>query len=243
LLPSAIRHLPSILPPGSAGMSSDDADNPHRELARMRDLLSLIQELISRVIRSESAADLFARAFAILFRCVPFDVAAAVMLEQNLDLFIATREGAEPLVDEKLMTSIRTSLAKHIPVSFDTTEIVVVSEHHDLPRRDTPAAELHCNASALLEQDNRTAGLLRSCRRRARVEARPRAGDSDRRGSDGAVLDLDRPRGVRARRQPERSRAPRGRAVIRSEAAGQKPIHCVKSRKQKAKREMRTTNR
>jgi len=130
----------------------------------MRDLLSLIQELISRVIRSESAADLFARAFAILFRCVPFDVAAAVMLEQNLDLFIATREGAEPLVDEKLMTSIRTSLAKHIPVSFDTTEIVVVSEHHDLPRRDTPAAELHCNASALLEQDNRTAGLLLICR-------------------------------------------------------------------------------
>jgi len=130
----------------------------------MRDLLSLIQELISRVIRSESAADLFARAFAILFRCVPFDVAVAVMLEQNLDLFISTREGAEPLVDEKLMTSIRASLAKHIPVSFDTTEIVVVSEHHDLPQRDTPAAELHCNASALLEQDNRTAGLLLLCR-------------------------------------------------------------------------------
>jgi diguanylate cyclase (GGDEF)-like protein len=141
-------------------MSSDATNHPHRELARMRDLLSLIQELISRAIRSESAADLFARAFAILFRCVPFDVAVAVMLEQNLDLFISTREDAGPRVDQKLMTCIRASLAKHIPVSFDTTEIVVVSEHHDLPKRNTPIGELQCNASALLEQDNRTAGLL-----------------------------------------------------------------------------------
>ena len=150
--------------PGPLGMSSDATNNPHRELARTRDLLSLIQELISGVIRSESAADLFARAFAILCRCVPFDVAVAVMLEQNLDLFISTREGAESLVDQTLMTRIRASLAKHIPVSFDTTEIVVVSEHHDLPRRETPSGgELHC-ATSLLEQDNRTAGMLLLCR-------------------------------------------------------------------------------
>jgi diguanylate cyclase (GGDEF)-like protein len=144
-------------------MSSDDATNPHRELARTRDLLSLIQELISGVIRSESAADLFARAFAILFRCVPFDVAVAVMLEQNLDLFISTREGAGSLVDQPLMTRIRASLGKHIPVSFDSTEIVVVSEHHDLPRRETPGDARHC-ATSLLEQDNRTAGMLLLCR-------------------------------------------------------------------------------
>ncbi|HJQ40991.1 MAG TPA: sensor domain-containing diguanylate cyclase [Thermoanaerobaculia bacterium] len=124
----------------------------------------MIQELTSRVIRSESPAMLFSGAFPTLIPYVPFDVAVVVMLEQNLDLFIATREGMEALVDERLMANIRETLARHIPVSFDTTEIVVVSESHDLPRRESSNAALHCNASALLEQEKRTAGVLVLCR-------------------------------------------------------------------------------
>ena len=152
-------------------MPSDEAERTQRELARLRaehrqisDLLALIQELTSRVIRSESAADLFRAAFPTLIPCVPFDVAVAVMLEQNLDLHIATREGAEALVDERLMSRIRHTLASLIPVSFDSTEIVVVSETHDLPARAAHSGDLHCDASALLEHQRRTAGLLLLCR-------------------------------------------------------------------------------
>jgi len=150
-------------------MASDETDDTQRELERLRaehrqinDLLALIQELTSRVIRSESAAELFSRAFPTLVPCVPFDAAVAVMLEQNLDLYISTREGAESLISDRLMSEVRKTLAKHIPVSFETTEIIVVSESHDLPPRDRGG--LHCNASALLEQEKRTSGLMLLCR-------------------------------------------------------------------------------
>src|SRR4051812_17996974 len=113
-------------------MSSEDIENAQQELERLRaahrqirDLLTLIQELTSRVVRSESAAELFRNAFPTLLPCVPFDIAVAVMIEQNLELHIATRGGAESLVDEQLMHHIRETLASHIPVSFETTEIVV----------------------------------------------------------------------------------------------------------------------
>ena len=128
------------------------------ELARLRDLLALIQELTSTVVRSESVGDLFARAYATLFRCVPFDVAAAVMLEQNLDLYVSTRANAEALVDETLIARIRRTLETLIPVSFATTEVVVKSEMHDLPEVETPRIEHE--ASALLQHDRRAAGLL-----------------------------------------------------------------------------------
>ncbi|HEX6098046.1 MAG TPA: GGDEF domain-containing protein [Thermoanaerobaculia bacterium] len=135
------------------------------ELARLRaehrqisDLLALIQELTSTVVRSESVGDLFARAYATLFKCVPFDVAAAVMLEQNLDLYVSTRAGAEALVDEALIARIRHTLGTLIPVSFATTEVVVKAETHELPRCEDPRAD-H-DASALLQHDRRAAGLL-----------------------------------------------------------------------------------
>jgi len=152
-------------------MASDDVERTQQELARLRaehrqisELLALIQELTSRVIRSETRADLFARAFSILVPCVPFDVAVAVMLEQNLDLYLATRKNAESLVDERLMTRIRQTLERHIPVSFEGTEIVVVAETHDLPARAAKPRTVRCDTSALLEQEKRTAGLLLLCR-------------------------------------------------------------------------------
>ena len=136
------------------------------ELARLRaehrqisDLLALIQELTSTVVRSESVGDLFSRAYATLFDCVPFDVAAAVMLEQNLDLYISTRTDADALVDEALISKIRRTLETLIPVSFDTTEVVVKAETHDLPANGSgPSADR--DASALLQHDRRAAGLL-----------------------------------------------------------------------------------
>jgi diguanylate cyclase (GGDEF)-like protein len=103
--------------------------------ARISDLVTLIQELTSRGIASESTADLFAGAFATLFHCVPFDVAVAVMIEQNLDFYISTRAGEEALVDDALIARIRTTLESRIPVSFATTDVVVKAESHGIAPR------------------------------------------------------------------------------------------------------------
>jgi len=141
------------------------------ELARLRaehrqlsDLLSLIQELTSTVVRSESVGDLFSRALATLFKCIPFDVGSAVMLEQHLDLYISTRAGARHLVSDCLVTMIRSTLESLIPVSFASTEIMVKSEQDHLPAGEESGGVGEV-ASALLEHERRTAGLLLLARR------------------------------------------------------------------------------
>ncbi|HEX8408078.1 MAG TPA: GGDEF domain-containing protein [Thermoanaerobaculia bacterium] len=135
------------------------------ELARLRaetrqlsDLLALIQELTSTVVRSESVGDLFVRAAATLFKCVPFDVGAAVMLEQHLDLYLSTRIGGESLANDELAAKIRATLEALIPVSFSSTEIIVRAEEHHLPPRE--AGSVAHTASALLQHERRAAGLL-----------------------------------------------------------------------------------
>ncbi len=140
-------------------------DGTKEELARLRaehrqisDLLVLIQELTSRAVRSESGGELFSRAFPTLFRCVPFDVGVAVMLEQNLELYITTREGAESLVSDRLVENIRETLEKQIPLSFASTEVIVRSEVRDLPPGDTYG--LQYQTHSLFEQQHRAAGLL-----------------------------------------------------------------------------------
>ncbi len=134
------------------------------EHRQVRDLLVLIQELTSRAVRSESVGDLFSRAFPTLFRCLTFDVGVGVMLEQNLDLYISTREGADALVSDRLVADIRRTLEAVIPLSFATTEVVVKAEMHDLPpaagsdRRNGHDAQHETHA--VLQQGTRTAGLL-----------------------------------------------------------------------------------
>jgi len=138
------------------------------ELARLRaehrqisDLLVLIQELTSRAVRSESVADLFSRAFPTLFRCVSFDAGVAVMLEQNLDLYVSTREGADAVVSDRLVAKIRATLERQIPLSFATTEVIVMSECHDLPKHEeTGEVGIDHETHALLEKESRTAGLV-----------------------------------------------------------------------------------
>ena len=97
-------------------MSTSESSVGSEDHARISDIVTLIQELTSRGIASDSTAGLFAGAFATLFRCVPFDVAAAVMIEQNLDFYISTRVGEEALVDDALIASIRAAIESRIPV-------------------------------------------------------------------------------------------------------------------------------
>lgn len=132
----------------------------HRQL---RDLLSLIQDLTSTVVGSESVGDLFSRSFATLVRGVPFDAGVAVMLEQHLDLYVTTRAGARDLVSEELVATIRSTMESMIPVSFASTEIVVKSEVDNLPPAEDPG--LGSVTSALFESERRTAGVLLLVRR------------------------------------------------------------------------------
>lgn len=145
------------------GMSAELA-RLRAEHRQVRDLLVLIQELTSRAVRSESVGDLFSRAFPTLFRCLPFDVGVGVMLEQNLDLYISTRQGADALVSDRLVADIRRTLEAVIPLSFATTEVVVKAEVHDLPEAESVIERGNGGAQhethAILQQGTRTAGLL-----------------------------------------------------------------------------------
>ena len=132
------------------------------EHRQVRDLLVLIQELTSGAVRSESVGDLFSRAFPTLFRCLHFDVGVGVMLEQNLDLYISTRQGADALVSDRLVADIRRTLEAVIPLSFATTEVVVKAEMHDLPAAHSSeqnnAHSAQHETHALLQQGTRKIG-------------------------------------------------------------------------------------
>jgi diguanylate cyclase (GGDEF)-like protein len=125
----------------------------------LSDIVALIQQLTGRDVRSDSRADLFAGAFSALFDCMPFDVAVAVMLEQNLDLYVSTRADANSLVDETLIKRVRETLQTVIPVSFTTTDIMVMAESHDLPAGNLHGG-LENQAYSVVTVDGRTAGLL-----------------------------------------------------------------------------------
>jgi diguanylate cyclase (GGDEF)-like protein len=136
---------------------SDSSGESHRQIS---DLLALVQELNGRAASSESVADLFSSAFHTLFKCIAFDVAVAVMLEQHLDLYAVTGAGGEELLSERLIARIRETLQKVIPVSLVTTEVMVKLETHDLPPLADSNHDLPFATHALLTQDRRPAGVL-----------------------------------------------------------------------------------
>jgi diguanylate cyclase (GGDEF)-like protein len=140
-------------------VSTSESSVGSEDHARISDLVTLIQELTGRGIASESTAGLFAGAFETLFRCVPFDVAVAVMIEQNLDFYISTRAGAEALVDDALIARIRAALESRIPVSFATTDVVVKSESHALEAHGE-ALPLDHSIDSMIQVKRRIAGVV-----------------------------------------------------------------------------------
>ena len=130
----------------------------HRQLS---DLLLLVEELTSRAARSGSVRDLFHRAFPALFRCLPFDVGVAVMLEQNLDLYAACRSGDDALVNDVLIESVRQSLESLLSVSFATTEIIVKGELYGLSAEGRGKGDgLEHAVHAFISNGERTAGVV-----------------------------------------------------------------------------------
>lgn len=128
--------------------------------AEMSELLSYLQELTSRIIHSNSIADLFQSAFKSLSTTIDFDVSAAVLIEQNLDVFLSRRQNFRKMFNEGLDDKIRAILERQIPVSFSSTDLVIQTDFADLPAREEPDDSLREQAFALLRQEHRPAGVL-----------------------------------------------------------------------------------
>ncbi len=138
-------------------------------------VLSLVQDLTA-LARSESAADLFGHAFTTLAATVPFDVGVVVMVEQNLDLYISARPGAESGMGEEFIARVRAVLQAVIPTEFAALDLIVIDERRNLVVDEKPArgakkkgggpAKATHDVHAVLRHENRTAGLVLICRRR-----------------------------------------------------------------------------
>jgi len=126
---------------------------------QIADLLALIRDLTEPAQHAESAAELFDVSFRALDCCVPFDLGAAVMLEQHLDFYVVTRAGAAPLVNDRLIGVIRKTLAASIPASFADTDVVVKSES-SLPGRAGDDDSLEHTTHCIIRIARRTAGMV-----------------------------------------------------------------------------------
>lgn len=122
-------------------------------------VLSLIRELTGSAARADDLADLFTSSFRALDHAIDFDLAAAVMVEQNLDLYVVTREGSASLVGPPLIESLRRTLEMMIPVSFAAADVVVKAERGDLPRR-SEGDSLEYSTHAMITVDNHSSGVL-----------------------------------------------------------------------------------
>ena len=130
------------------------------EQQQIRSVLAFIRELSGRATRADSATELFSQALAVFHHVVPFDVAAAVMLESNLDLHIVTREGLDALVNDRFIGKVREQLQSVIPADFTEGDVVVKGEHHLLPPRELNGDCLENSARTVITVGTRTAGLL-----------------------------------------------------------------------------------
>ena len=121
-------------------------------------VLTLVQDLTG-LAHSDSAADLYGHAFTTLARAIPFDVGVAMLLEQNVDLYISARADARKHVSEPLISRLRDVLQTVIPAEFTKMEIVVRDERRNLAADSRPAGLDH-DLHSVLKQENRTAGLI-----------------------------------------------------------------------------------
>jgi diguanylate cyclase (GGDEF)-like protein len=123
-------------------------------------VLALIRDLTGPAMRAASASDLLMHALGALHGCVAFDLAAAVMLEHNLDLYVVTREGGESLIDDRLIASIRQTMRTLVPPSYAAADVVVRSQAAALPPHAPEGDVLRHEVHTMLTVVTRTAGVV-----------------------------------------------------------------------------------
>jgi diguanylate cyclase (GGDEF)-like protein len=149
----------------------DAAERAAREAERLRadydeiaGLLNFLQELYDALTGCRTIAELFRSAFRRLAGTVPFDIGCAVMLEQNLDLYVSKLPRHEELVSERFVAAVRGALGAQISASFASTDVVVRGDFSDLPEHELEGDPIERQAATLLVLDNRAAGALILCR-------------------------------------------------------------------------------
>jgi diguanylate cyclase (GGDEF)-like protein len=129
-----------------------------RGLAESR--IDFIQELTRVMTRSRNIAELMRSSFATLASVVPFDVAAAVILEQNIDVYVTRRAGLEEPLSDRFGEGIRGSMQTVLDVAFGETDVVVRADYGDLPERPGAGDPYAHAVRTVLRQENRNAGVL-----------------------------------------------------------------------------------
>lgn len=140
----------------------DDAElerlrSDHAELAG---LLGFLQELYATLTGCRTIAELFRSTYRRLAGTVPFDIGCAVMLEQNLDMYVSKLPRHEELVSERLVEAVRTALGDQVSASFASTDVIIRGDFSDLPEHDLAGDPLDHQVQAVLLLENRIAGAL-----------------------------------------------------------------------------------
>jgi len=123
-------------------------------------LLDLILRLTDSELGSDSAAEIFQRAFRELATGLHFEVAVGVVLEQTLDVYISRCDGCTGFTDTLLIERIRQTLESEISIPFESTDIVIRTDHVELPSRRIVRDPLAFQIGCALKLNSRTSGLI-----------------------------------------------------------------------------------
>lgn len=130
------------------------------EAERLESRLSFLHRLSEAAQQRRTVADLFRSSFTTFYDAAPFDVGVAVLLEQNLDAYVARRSGLEDPLSDRFAEEVKRTMGELLAVSFEGTDLVIQGNFEDLPGREAKRVPWHHVVATLLKQQNRTAGLL-----------------------------------------------------------------------------------
>jgi diguanylate cyclase (GGDEF)-like protein len=123
--------------------------------------LSFLNNLSDAAQQRRTVADLFRSSFTTLYDAIPYDLGVAVLLEQNLDVYVTRREGIEDPLSDQFADQVKETLRRLLDVSFGETDLVIQGNFGDLPRQQEKDGEPYRHVVAtLLRQQSRTAGVL-----------------------------------------------------------------------------------
>ncbi len=147
---------------GATSVPKAQIDPQASESNEAVELLSFMQSLNNATYKSSDMIELFQIGFRLLAGKIGFEIGAAIVLEQTLDIHLSRAEGDERVVSESLIEEIRSLLHDQIPVEFIPTDAVVRSDAVVLPRHGSAsgAGIPEYRLQTILHQDNRAAGML-----------------------------------------------------------------------------------
>lgn len=115
---------------------TDDGNEGGVLIAELLRLAEFIEQLNRAIEKPVTVADLFRNAFRHLHELIEFDVAASLMIEQTLDLFVSRREQSDDVVGERLVAALREIVELEMAGSLGTADVLPQGDFPDLPALD-----------------------------------------------------------------------------------------------------------